>query len=87
MIKTECHIERFVPVFGGDLVQHMVIHNNSSNKWHAASSGPSDEEQKTAVACMRFLLRRSRAIMDGQVCVIQLLFSGSNLLAVAAISQ
>ncbi len=69
MIKTDCHIERFVPVFGGDLVQHMVIHNYSSDEWHAASSGPSDEEQKTAVACMRFLFRRSQSNMDGQgVC-------------------
>ena len=66
MIKTDCHIERFVPVFGGDLVLHMIIHNYSSDEWHAASSGPSDEEQKTAVACMRFLLRRSRAVLDSQ---------------------
>ena len=27
MINRDCHIDRFIPVFGGDLAHHMVIHN------------------------------------------------------------
>ncbi|KAK9825216.1 hypothetical protein WJX74_000395 [Apatococcus lobatus] len=64
MLQVDCGQDCFIPVFGGDLNCHMVLHQPQDNLWHVASSqtSPQPEEQTMygceAVPCMRRLSER-----------------------------
>lgn len=72
MLQSDCEHHRFVPVFGGDLCQHLVLHQADEDAWHVARSARSRDparqaaNDKMAVACMRTLIKRSLAAMDAQ---------------------
>ena len=56
MLKVEAGSERSVPVFGGDLNQHLVVHHAGQKVLHVAHSANSEEGKRIAVGCMRHLL-------------------------------
>lgn len=56
MMEHEARIERRIPVFGGDLNQHIVVHYADSKTLHVAKSTNAEGGQRIAVGCMRQLL-------------------------------
>lgn len=69
MLRRHHDVQRFVPVFGGDLCEHVIIHGDEET-WHVATSQFSSEAavqagfNQTSVACMRALIRKSRHEID-----------------------
>ena len=69
MLRRHHDVQRFVPVFGGDLNEHIIVHGEEDT-WHVAASQTSSEAaiqagyNQTSVACMRALIRRSRHEID-----------------------
>ena len=57
---------RYVPVFGGDLRHHLILHAAQDDPevlHNALSASDSDEEQKAAQACMRGLVQAELAML------------------------
>ena len=61
MMQVMVNKSRHVPVFGGDLRHHIIMHapQDDEDVLHAAhSTSDSDEAQKQAQACMRGLVQQ-----------------------------
>lgn len=60
MLAHDLNEDRFVPVFGGDLRRHLIVHEESLNTWHVAGTADDSlESQRLGIACMKATLRTS----------------------------
>jgi len=66
MLEHEAKLPgRLVPVFGGDLNQHIITHHGSATEIHCAATGTLPVERQLAVGCMRHLLEASHTSLLG----------------------
>lgn len=56
MMEFDAGIKRRVPVFAGDLNEHMIVHYADKKTLHVATSSEAEGGKRIAVGCMRQLL-------------------------------
>ena len=64
MIKAEACVEKSVPVFAGDLNEHIIVHHADRQTLHVAHSSSAQDGKRIAVGCMRQLLSNGLGAPD-----------------------